>query len=133
MSGSYQSHLDEAPKSPHVVFRLYTALFMFDQIFNTIPAHAIALTRNLILTMKTTFIKSLQDYDRLSNCKECDPSQVAKLRNDLISLIAFPEFVSSVLDTNALERGPGALVTSFNNYLDENIEYLFKKLSAYTS
>ena len=129
MGNSFSSSAEELPKSPHVVFRLYTALRMFDQSFTSIPAHSIALTRNLILTMKTTFIKALQDYDRIKYCAKCHHSQLKMLQNDLISLLAFPEFVSSLILHQREESGPKALIHNFNRYVIRNSKQLKDKLS----
>ena len=104
---------------------------MFDQSFTSIPAHSIALTRSLILTMKTTFIKAVQDYDRIKNCDECSRSELKRLRNDLISLLAFPEFVSSLISSDRGVNGPRALVHSFNVFVHRNYKHLSEKLADY--
>ena len=128
---SFPSSPGEPLKSPHVVFRLYTAFLMFDQSFTSIPAHSIALTRNLILTMKTTFLKALQDYDRIKDCKECHHSQLSQLKNDLISLMAFPEFVVDIVNHQEEDSGASALINNFNLFVSINAKKLNEQLARY--
>jgi len=84
-------------------------------------AHSVALMRQLLLTIKTTFLKTLQDYFRLENCLNCDVGPANSVRQDLTALLGFFEFV---YEKNPLSR------TGLGEFGDINTKNILK---AYTN
>ncbi|CAG7825804.1 unnamed protein product [Allacma fusca] len=81
-----------------------------------VPLHYILVIRNLLKTLKSSYVKAVQDNDRVKSCEKCNQIDKDQAFDNVISLKAVQLFITRSL--SAVERG-------LDPYLA--YEYFFKR------
>jgi hypothetical protein len=90
-----------------------------------IPNHFFKLTRSIIRTVKTVFVKALQDLIRFQSCSVCSKEDQDRIRGDTVALLELLEF--AITDAEPLELD----WSNFNEFKMNNTKEVEKKLSDY--
>jgi hypothetical protein len=92
------THVDQlenenASRSVQTVIRM--VIMGFKVAKKVIPRHFIKVTRTLIKTVKTIFVKALQDTIRFQNCAQCSNEDKETVRKDAFSLLELLEYITT--------------------------------------
>jgi hypothetical protein len=79
--------------SNSVNFLVKFTFAVFAEAVNRIPIHLIKIVRNTILTLKTAFIKILQNVQVLTLCQKCIQEEKDEVHNDAMTLYTLIQFL----------------------------------------
>jgi hypothetical protein len=124
-SKTYNSLLKSpSSSSAQLINSLSLRTFVMDYLSSTateVSQHAIKLIRNLLKTLQSILIKSLQDFYRYKYCPKCGEDLIRSAMDDPLEILGLMTFISSTNPSiSKTSTGADQLAKDYDDWLTSN-------------
>jgi len=128
LSSKSPVHAPASPISRRVHVFSETILESIEKVKAELELHEIKLLRGLATTVKTAFMKLLQDHEEIKECKECKDDQDVN-RADQIQLMSLLKFIIHGL--GPVDKDPSKVKDVFQKFHETNADIIAERVDTY--